>query len=475
MARQSLYSRGAFAPAREEVTAFNLPVTGKIPADLDGRYLRNGPNPVGIEHPRAHYFLGAGMIHGVRIVDGNAEWYRNRWVRQAPVSRALGEERRAYTVLGGMDGSSNTSVIGHAGRVLSLVEGGTLPFELGEELETIGPHDFQGGLRGGMSAHPKVDPYTGELHTVGYFAGSPTVDYHVISTDGRIVRSQAIELPHCPMMHDFALTKNYVVLFDLPAAFSRMAAVSGDSFPFRWNAGAQSRLGLMPRSGQASQIVWFEIEPVWIYHTVNAFDVADGVVLDVVTHPSMFAGPRGSIEGHGTPSLERFNISKATGSVRRQRLDDTPQEFPRINERRLGEPHRFAYTASSAALVDSWRPGPRDLDDLDDADFGNVLFKHDTQQSRTAVRTFGPDAAVGEAVFVPRADGSSDEDDGYLMCYVHDPDRGATDLVILSAADFAGDELARIHLPVRVPLGLHGAWVPTHGTRTAGQDMREGI
>ncbi|WP_295842114.1 carotenoid oxygenase family protein [uncultured Microbacterium sp.] len=465
MARPSPYRRGHFAPVREEVTAFDLPVTGTIPEDLDGRYLRNGPNPLGIEHPRFHYYLGAGMIHGVRLAGGRAEWYRNRWVRQAPVSRALREPRRTYGVLGGMDAASNINVIGYAGKVLSLAEGGTLPFELSNELDTIGPCDFGGGLRGAMSAHPKIDPMTGDLHSIGYFAGSPTADYTVVSATGGVVRSESIDLPHAPMMHDFALTPSYLVIMDLPVLFDVLAALAGDPFPFRWNPRAVARLGLLRRVGAHEQPRWFEIEPVWIYHTVNAHDTSSGVVVDVVTHPSMFRGRASDIGGQGTPSLERFAIDTRTGSVARRLLDDRPQEFPRVDDRVLGRVHRFAYTASAAAFVDAWRP--RELDTMADGEFDNVLYKHDLLGGRTQRRSFARDAAVGEAIFVPRRGGTDAEDDGYLLSYVHAPERGASDLVILAADDFEGEELARVHLPSRVPLGLHGNWIPAENTSEA--------
>ncbi|KLD29564.1 carotenoid oxygenase, partial [Xanthomonas perforans] len=102
-------------------------------------------------------------------------------------------------------------------------------------------------------------------------------------------------------------------------------------------------------AGSHEQPTWFEIEPVWIYHTVNAHDTSSGVVLDVVTHPSMFQGRASDISGQGTPSLERLTIDTRAGHVVRQVLDDRPQEFPRVDDRVLGRTHRFAYTASAAA------------------------------------------------------------------------------------------------------------------------------
>ena len=160
------YLTGAFAPLTEEYTLTDLEVTGTIPDYLDGRYLRNGPNPVGEIDPELyHWFVGDGMVHGIRLRDGRAEWYRNRWVRGPLTARALGErppsEECSVSGIG-----ANTNVIGHAGKTIALVESGVTNYELTEELDTVGPCDFDGTLTGGYTAHPKRDPETGELHAV---------------------------------------------------------------------------------------------------------------------------------------------------------------------------------------------------------------------------------------------------------------------------------------------------------------------
>jgi carotenoid cleavage dioxygenase-like enzyme len=137
MLDRSRFVQGPFAPVAEEVTAFDLPVTGSLPTDLNGRYLRNGPNPLGLDDPGAHWFLGPGMVHGVRLRDGRAEWYRNRWVRSRQVAESLGETWPGGPVHAGMDFAANTHVIAHAGRTLATVEAGALPYELTDELDTV--------------------------------------------------------------------------------------------------------------------------------------------------------------------------------------------------------------------------------------------------------------------------------------------------------------------------------------------------
>src|ERR1700761_2511615 len=220
MAGDNRFLDGAFAPVDEEITAFDLPVTGQLPAELNGRYLRNGPNPLGLDDPGYHWFLGAGMVHGVRLRDGRAEWYRNRWVRSKAVAAAHHEPWPGGPVHENTDFAANTHIISHAGRTLATVEAGSLPYELSAELDTVGPFDFGGTLPGGFAAHTKLDHRTGELHAIAYFWAWNKVQHVVVSSAGQVIRTTDIPVPDSPMMHDFALTQNHVVLLALPVTFS---------------------------------------------------------------------------------------------------------------------------------------------------------------------------------------------------------------------------------------------------------------
>ncbi len=200
------YLQDNFAPVAEEHTALDLSVTGTVPEHLDGRYLRIGPNPDprdGDPGEGYHWFLGAGMVHGVRLGEGRAQWYRNRWVRP--------EEG---------DFAPNTNVVQHGGRTLALVEAGSPPYELTHDLETVGQCGWAGDLASGYTAHPHEDPDTGELHAVSYsWTRGNRVDYSVLDAEGRITRQVPIEVQGSPMMHDFALTEHHVVIYDLPVTF----------------------------------------------------------------------------------------------------------------------------------------------------------------------------------------------------------------------------------------------------------------
>jgi carotenoid cleavage dioxygenase len=271
-----------------------------------------------------------------------------------------------------------------------------------------------------------------------------------------VSRATDIPVPEGPMMHDFALTGKYVVLLDLPVTFSMDAVAAGRELPYTWNPGHQARVGLLPRDagpGGPADVRWIEIDPCFIFHTLNAYDEDDRVVLDVIRYEgsydvSVFAGK-------GPITLDRWIIDPVAGKIAARRLDDRAQEFPRVDTRVIGRPHRYGYSAvigevSGAVL----QPGGNLPDDA----FRNALLKHDLAAGTVQAHQFGKDATAGEAVFVAVSPEAA-EDDGYIMAFVHNPDRGAADLVILAAQDFTGDPVARVHLPARIPLGFHGNWV----------------
>ncbi|RSD10644.1 carotenoid oxygenase family protein [Amycolatopsis eburnea] len=472
------FLEGNFAPVSREHTITELAVTGRIPEFLDGRYLRNGPNPLSEVDPAAyHWFMGDGMVHGVRLRDGKAEWYRNRWVRNESVKATLnGEDASRFCGLDAL--GANTNVIGHAGKTLALVEAGAPIYELTDELDTVGRCDFDGTLPGGYTAHPKRDPRTGELHAVSYFFGMGNkVQYSVIDAAGRARRVVDVEVTGSPMMHDFSLTEKYVVFYDLPVTFNAGMAVAtsvpsalrtpaklvvsamvgkvrvpdpvsammaskigaNGGLPYRWNEKYPARIGVMPRDGQSRDVRWFDVEPCYVFHPLNAYDDGDSVVLDVVRHPKMFDrelhGP-----AEGGPTLDRWTVDLTAGKVLEERLDDRGQEFPRVDERLVGRPHRYGYAVSTDG----------------EANPGSSLFKHDFRTGSRQERAFGGGRQPGEFVFVPSHDDAA-EDDGVLMGFVYDPASQRSDLTVLDAGTL--ETVAAIHLPDRVPNGFHGNWV----------------
>lgn len=481
------YLEGYLAPVRAELTATDLEVTGHIPEHLDGRYLRNGPNPVAEVDPVTyHWFSGDGMVHGVALRDGNARWYRNRWVRSLSVCAALGEPApgRLDPRAGMLALGANTNVLTHAGKTLALVEGGIANYELTDDLDTVGTCDFDGTLAGGYTAHPHRDPATGELHAVSYsFGRGRTVQYSVIDTAGRARRSVDIEVSGSPMMHDFSLTDKYVVIYDLPVTFDpaqvlpasvpRWLSLPGrlvmqsligrvrvpspvnavmnrsprhsDRMPYAWNPRYPARIGVMPREGGNRDVRWFDVEPCYVYHPLNAYsemrDGAEVLVLDVVRYARMFDRDRHG-PGETAPTLERWTVNLASGAVGAECRDDRPQEFPRINETRLGVRHRFGYTIGAYF-----------------ADRASALYKHDYATGSTTTAALDPDLLIGEVCFVP--DPAADaEDEGILMGYGYHRGRDEGQLLLLDAQ--TTEPVATVHLPQRVPTGFHGNWAPAH-------------
>ena len=439
------YLTGVHTPLKEENTITDLKLTGTIPPALNGVYLRNGPNPLKMPNPATHHwFVGDAMLHGLRIQDGKALWYRNRWIRSTPVSEALHEA----PVPGPRGrGSPNTNVVGHAGKILAIVEAGGYPAEVTEELETRKFSDFEGTFGKAFSAHPHLDPETGEMHGICYAGGDPTTVWHtVLDKDGKVRRNEPIEVQDGPSIHDCMITKSYVIVMDLPVTFSMAALVAGESFPYRWNPKHAARIGLLPREGKGSDIIWCDIEPCYIFHPANAYETADGkVIMDAAVHADMFADGAMGPDSQKTP-FERLTIDPVAKKVTRKVIDATSQEFPRPDERRMGKPYRYAYTMALPL-------------DRDPAFMGDSrLFKHDLEAGTRETHDFGEGKMPGEFVFVP-ASATSAEDEGWLVGFVIDAEKKTTDFVILDARNFTGAPQATITIPVQIPPGFHGNFI----------------
>lgn len=423
-----IFEVGNYAPVADELTEHDLAVEGAIPAELDGWYLRNGPNP---RQAGRHWFTGDGMIHGVRIEDGAAKWYRNRWVRTdsfidpLPLYNEDGSRNLRSAV-------ANTHIVNHAGKTLALVES-SLPYQVTNDLETVGAYDFGGKLVDSMTAHPKICPTTGELHFFGYGnLFEPHVTYHRADANGELVINRPIDVKALTMMHDFAMTANHVIFMDLPIVFNAEAAAAG-GMPFRWDDAYGARLGVLRRDDPFGEVRWFEIDPCYVFHVANAHDSADGksVVLQAVRYPELWR-TSGGFDAEGV--LWSWTIDLAAGSVSERQLDDRGVEFPRIDDRLAGLPAKYSVSVGKKGWV-----------------------RHDLTDGSSVTHELG-DGGPGEAVFVPAA-GAADESNGYYLGYVYDPARNGSDLVIVDASDFAGDPVARIKLPTRVPYGFHGNWI----------------
>ena len=436
-----IHLRGNGRPITEERTLTALKVTGTIPAELDGRFVRNGANP--FTGTSSHPFFGDGMLHGVRVRDGRAEWYRNRYVQTPFIANPATDILDPSVLMDMKSSKANTHVIGHAGKILALEEG-HFPYVIDGELGTVGATDFDGVLNGAFTAHPKICPVTGELLAFGYSAMPPYLRYLRVAADGQLVQVENITVGGPTMMHDFNITRNHVVFMDLPAVFNMELAMSGE-MPIRWDDSYPARLGVMPRNGSDDQVTWYDINPCYVFHPMNSYEDGDCIVLDVARFSHMW---RESSMDFPPPELWRFTIDTTTGKVREEQVDDRSAEFPRVADSVIGLKHRFGYMMSMS------EPGIPD----DPMSASGAILKYDRETGARSAIELGRGRVGGEAVFAPSADPKS-EDDGYLMTFVYDAHSDSSRFVIMDAATMDNEPVASVELP-RIPNGFHGSWIP---------------
>jgi carotenoid cleavage dioxygenase len=436
-----------------------LPSSGKWPSELRGTLVRNGPNPY-IAVPDGHWFLGDGMLHEFSIESGMVH-YRNRWIRtqRLVAQQASGQPHsKSLAVSAGDDGTGNTNVIGHAGHMLALEEA-HLPIDIDAgSLDTLGPIDFDGALTGAFTAHPKTDPETGELIFFGF--GTPEqltagMSYGVMSAQGKVTRFEKFEAPYASMVHDFMVTKDYVMFPVMPLTASQERAMKGLP-PYAWEPEFGTRVGIMPRAGGTRDIEWWEGPPSYVFHPMNAWQDpehpnllhADVMEFDV---PPLFPMPDGSPSPDPNPvaHLVRWTFDTADTHRRftRIRIDPVPGEFPRIDERFSGLPYRHGWYASHIVASDGHLQSYNGLRHVD----------HATEERSDF--TFNPDDRVSEPVFVPRA-ADAQEGDGWLLAVVWRAAEDRSDLVVFNALDLAHGPVCSAALPHRVPAGFHGNWFP---------------
>ncbi|MEP6299628.1 MAG: carotenoid oxygenase family protein [Ilumatobacter sp.] len=430
----NIYLSGNYAPVEVEVTAHDLPVVGEIPVELEGRWLRNGPNPESVDDvAKHHWFMGQGMVHGVRMRGGKAEWYKNRFVLDA--------DSRSAGVFG-----ANTNVGGFAGTTWAMVEAGMPPCEMSYDLDPLGINRFGGTLDGPFTAHPKYDPTTGELHSMNYQWPDLVdhVNYTVVGPNGRVDRNLAIPVPDMPMMHDMSLTEKYAVVYDLSVTINFDVLGAGFPFPFKWDPDRPCRVGLLPRDGAADDIVWCDVEPCYVFHPLNAYDTPDGkVVVDVCRYDDMMVEDRCGPFTESPATFDRWVIDPVSRRVTETRIDDMPQEFPRHNPKAGLREHRFGFTSQVKPT---------------EVNLHGVINKYDMAAGSVERHDFGFGRGGAEPVVVPKAD-RSEEDAAWIMTVVYDATTDSSELHVLDAEDITAPAVAQIALPQRVPFGFHGNWV----------------
>ena len=451
---------GNFAPVAEEHDALDMAVSGSIPQDLAGHFLRVGPNPVHVFSEEAyHTFDGDGMIHAIEFRDGSAH-YRNRFVQTEGFKL---EQERGDWVYKGMNSImdptpsrvpegapsnknlANTAFAYHNKTLYALHEPSQPTVIRLPELETEGATDFDGELRHPFTAHPKVDQQTGEMMTFGYAFAPPYVTYSVINAAGKLVHSTPITITKPVFMHDFAVTEKYSLFLDFPITLDIERAIAGGpALDFEPEHG--SRIGVMPRYGTDADVRWFEVETGSVVHTANAWDEGDEIVLQASrskTSDIASAGLAAENLEDTQGQLYQWRINLSTGAVAEQVLSEVHCDFTRINDSYACHKTRYVY----GAVFNPARP----------FSFDGVM-KFDDETQATITYAYGDSRFGGEAVFAPKV-GSQAEDDGYLLCFVQDEITDQSECLILDAHDIAAGPVATIFVPYRVPYGFHAGWV----------------
>ncbi len=460
------YLRGPYRPVSRELDASELPVTGEIPKELSGAYFRNGPNPLIQPEGMHHWFDGDGMIHAVHLDAGQAS-YCNRYVlsddHMAERAGTLSKQGIMYPAKADSQptyykDTANTDVIVHNGELLALWYVSGQPIRMHPKtLETLRTETFTGKLPKNLSAHSKVDPVTGELVFFDYQLFDPYYSLGVVSADNELTHFTDIEMPGPRLPHDMAITQNYALLMDLPVVLTD-SAIKSRRWNIHFDPKLSTRFGVIPRNGQGNEVRWFEFDPCYIYHVINAWEQGDEVVLQACRFVD-----------NGRPLDQRFGpyasmvdvlalrahiycwrMNLKTGETSEHQVDDTVSEFPVINLAYTGKANRYGYLAT--------------IPDTSTQVFDG-LMKFDFDRSYGQTWRFPEHCFGSEPAFAPSI-GATQEDQGYLVSIMTNVLDETSSLVILDAQDMAQGPVAEVHLPQRVPLGFHGTWANSHEMAT---------
>ena len=448
-------------PIPFESDASYLKVTGELPRELNGTLYRNGPNPQ-FDVPDAHWFVGDGMLHAFHLENGRVS-YRNRWVR-TPKWQAEHEAGRA--LFGGFGrklpgapasltdgGVANTNIIFHGGKLLALEEA-HLPTEIEPgSLATRGYCNFGGAIGGPFTAHPKVDPVTGELFFFGYNASgplTPALSVGSIDAGGKVKRFDRFEAPYASMVHDFIVTENHLLFPILPITGSMTRAVQGQP-PYAWEPDKGAYVGVMKRGGSPEDIVWFRGESCFVFHVMNAWEEGSRIIADVMQFEEapLFPHPDGSRTDPGKararPARWTFDLAGNTDRFQQAYLDDLTGEFPRIDDRRAGLANQHGWYACANPDQPMFEG------------FSGIAHVNGKGE-RLAKYLLPLGDSISEPVFVEKSKDAA-EGDGWLLATVWRAAENTSELAVFNATDVESGPVARVHLGHRVPDGFHGNWV----------------
>ncbi|MCP5145926.1 MAG: carotenoid oxygenase family protein [Gammaproteobacteria bacterium] len=476
-------------PVRADADIYDLEIVGEIPRELNGTFYRCGPEH---QYPpmRDGVFIdGDGVISMFRFEDGHVD-FRTRFVR---TERFLAERKARRSLFGGyrnpyLDdpavagverGTANTTAFWHAGRLFALKED-SRPMEIDPDtLATRGRWDYGGKLHSKTAtAHPEIDPRTGELFMHGFFSRggiAPEIAYWVVDQDGGLVREFEVTPPYASMIHDIAVTGEHIVFPVMPTTPDDRRMRRGGPI-FQWDDSLPSYLGVMRRDGDGSDIRWFKGPPQWMYHIMNAWTDGghihiDCCVSEIQSFP-FFTDINGKLyePTRARPKLTRWSIDlNGPDEFTSTRFFDRQCEYPRVDDRFQMAPYRHGYLLFTdpdrRAEATTRRSGQA----------FNSIARFD-MTSGTLVESWfvGEASAPMEPQFVPRSD-DAPEGSGWILMVVNRYAEGRSDLVVLDAQNLAQGPVAIAKLSLRARAAFHGCWVSAaqlQAARGVDQGMR---
>lgn len=469
-----LIYRGYSAPVRMEVDVYDLEVEGTIPAALNGAYYRNSADP---QYPPLHgtdiFLNGDGMLHMVRFENGHVD-LKTRYIKTEKLAlerkarRALfGAYRNSFTddpsVAGIDNGTANTSVMWHHGKLYAIKES-QRPMQIDPNtLETIGLTNFEGKLHSKtFTAHPKIDPITGQAIAFGYNTkgiASNVVEIFTISPTGDLERTEAFETPYPSMIHDYHVSANYIAFTICPMVCDWERVQRGEPF-FHWDSTKSTSVGVIPRKEGVKGIRWFNCPKVAMQtHTFNAWE--EGAILHLdhfVTGSgwlSQFPDLHNPEAKEKPPFGERWSIdlSSDKDEIQIKRLINHIGEMPVIDP-------RYAMQKTSNFFFGTFNPALGPMLPLASKGPPFTCLGH-FNEAKDELKFYyaGPNAAPEEPCFVPKS-ADAPEGDGWLLTMVGRRSENRTDLVILDSLNLDKGPVAIVKFPCRVHEGFHGVFVP---------------
>lgn len=471
-----------FAPVDELPPTECEVIQGSLPPSLNGAYIRNGPNPQYLPRGPYHLFDGDGMLHSLRISDGRAVLC-SRYVKtyKYTLERDVGHPviPNVFSGFNGLTASAARSAV-TAGRMLtgqfdpsngiglantSLAYFGDRLYALGEsdlpypirltptgDIETLDRHDFDGKLSISMTAHPKVDPVTGEAFAFRYGPLPPFLTFFRFDRSGAKQSDVPIfSMSRPSFLHDFAITEKYAVFGEIQIGFNPMQMITEGRSPVGSDPSKVCRVGIIPRyATDESKMKWFDVPGFNLIHAINAWDEDDAVVMVAPNILSVEHTMERMDLVHAL--VEKVRIDLKTGIVTRRPLSTRNLDFGVINPSYVGRKNRFVY-----AGVGDPMPKISGVVKLD-------VSQEECRDCIVASRIFGPGCYGGEPFFVPRegenaGETAAEEDDGYVVSYVHNENTGESRFIVMDAKSPDLAIVAAVKLPRRVPYGFHGLFV----------------